>query len=353
MKNVKRVVTAVLALIIVLTLAACSRGVGSSSQTNVTAVLNTTEPSYKGDKINVALLNDSLGIALIKLYDSSIYNVSVVEDEAKLSRLFLSGKIDLALCTLSTAASVYAETEKAVQLLAVTGLCRQYVLSTDSQIKSINDLADKKVYYCKDGVNSNALLINNSIMKSKGLSDKTELAECESMQALLEKVSSGEASTVLLSEPYASVAINSNSSLKVVVNYESEWDKLNPDAKLAEEGVIVSKKFAEQNPDAVDQFIRSANDSAEYVNISGKAVLDEAVDKGLIDSSAILAKTDSNKNDDVSSAALSTIRRSNVVLLTGEEMVKVADSMFGIIAEQSDEVDQTSADLNDIYYSAK
>ena len=82
-------------------------------------------------------------------------------------------------------------------------------------------------------------------------------------------------------------------------------------------------------------------------------MLDEAVDKGLIDSSAILAKTDSNKNDDVSSAALSTIRRSNVVLLTGEEMVKVADSMFGIIAEQSDEVDQTSADLNDIYYSAK
>lgn len=316
MKILKRLSALMLAMLLLLSFAACG-GKDGGEDSDVT---DAPETNYEREvKTKIAALNGptGLGLAEIKADRSYAYNVEYYSDPQEVGPLLIKGEVDIAALPLNMAANLYKKTDGKIKMLAINTLGVLHVLSKDDSIKSVADLKGKTVYSSGQGATPeyivNYILRKNGLEPGKDVTIEYKTAHNELATLAVE----GSVDICILPEPFASKVLAKNESYKRVLDLTAEWGKVSS-AKLAQGCLVARADYIEQNPEIIKEFMSFYEASVNFVNNENNA------------GAVFLAK---NGYFDTPQLAADTIPNCNIVFITGEEMKKTATENFTVLFE--------------------
>lgn len=316
MKILKRLSALMLAMLLLLSFAACG-GKDGGEDSDVT---DAPETNYEREvKTKIAALNGptGLGLAEIKADRSYAYDVEYYSDPQEVGPLLIKGEVDIAALPLNMAANLYKKTDGKIKMLAINTLGVLHVLSKDDSIKSVADLKGKTVYSSGQGATPeyivNYILRKNGLEPGKDVTIEYKTAHNELATLAVE----GSVDICILPEPFASKVLAKNKSYKRVLDLTAEWGKVSS-AKLAQGCLVARADYIEQNPEIIKEFMSFYEASVNFVNNENNA------------GAVFLAK---NGYFDTPQLAADTIPNCNIVFITGEEMKKTATENFTVLFE--------------------
>ena len=189
MKNMKKMLSAALALAVALGLLAGCSGAPASSAASVSgapavsssaaagsaAPESTGTPAAERTAFRIASLKGPTTMGLVKLMDEADkgearhdYEVTMYGAADEIAPQLIKGDIDVALVPCNLAGVLYNKTGGAVEVAAVNTLGVLYVVTTGDDITSVADLAGKTIYTTGKGTTPEYVL--NYVLTQNGLS---------------------------------------------------------------------------------------------------------------------------------------------------------------------------------------
>ena len=332
MNNIKRIIAVVLVLSLAIVFAACSMNQAGQSSSASSFTIETTADSYKGETIGIAAAEGIASASLLYLLSNKNYSVELTPDDASSLSQLTGGKADIAVCSLSEAAKLYAKNDK-IRILGITGLSSYSAVSSSGDVKNLSALEGKDVYCAEQGGADDAAF--SYVLKMNGLEGKVNIKYAESFDKICEGMTAGSIEVAFLPEPYASVAVNSNSKAECIFSLSDELKKLDTISYFASFCAVTTVDFIKSNPEAVSQFSASIKDSVEGVNLGGSATLKELVSKKVFPESAVAGENDEDKKDSkkVDAKNQSAVIRCNVVYAEGEKLPEIGSQTFKFLYE--------------------
>lgn len=327
MKRVFKALVGLISMCALVLTCACSQQTAASPSASASA-----EPKQV---VNVMALNGPTGIGMAKLSQSNGYDVRFVGATDEVVSAISSGSVDIAAIPTNLAATLFNKTQGGVELVAVNTYGTLYLLENGNTINSLEDLAGKHVY--ATGAGANPQFILEHLLSLAGLEAGTSveveyLPEHSELAAL---AANGEAQLALLPEPFVSVAqAKGGQDLSVALDMGAEW-KARTGSDLAMGCVIVRKEFAEQHPEAVEQFVKDLEASVEYAasDVDGAAQL--CTDLGILPNANV---------------AKSAIPKCSLVCVTGEEAHKAVDGYLKVLFDAKPQSVGGALPTQDFYY---
>ncbi len=271
--------------------------------------------------INIGSMKGPTTMGMVKLMDNSdkglttnIYNVSMFGTADELVPKIVNGEIDIANVPANLASVLYKKTEGAISILNINTLGVLYVVETGETINSVADLKGKTIYSTGKGTTPEYTL--NYILKSNGIDPENDVTiEFKSEAAEVAAMLAGaENAVAVLPQPYVTVAMNNNASIRIALNLVEEYKAIDGTDMVT--GVtVVRNEFLEANKEAVDIFMSEYAASVEYVN----ANVDEAA--ALIGGYDIVAE----------GVAKKALPYCNIVYITGEEMKTSVETYLNVL----------------------
>ena len=314
MKKLMAILTAALLL---LSFAAC----GKQPAADTTTTTTTAAPAEK-TKINVCGIKGPTGVGFANLWkaqeDGSAqndYTFSLVSVPADAGNRVVTGEADIAAVPTNLAAALYKKTGGKVQILAVNTLGVLHIMENGDTVKTIADLKGKTVYSTGEGANPEYIL--RYLLKANGLDPDKDVtlkfvAENDELATLMV---SGKARIAMVPEPVATTIRVKNNTVRMALDVTAEWNKQDAGA-LMMGCVIVSREFAEKNPQAITAFLKEYETSLNTAksDVDGTAALCE---KYVIIPKAAVAKQ--------------AIPNCNLTFVAGEEMQKQITGYFKVL----------------------
>ena len=249
----KKIISIVLTLILVLSLAACGVNV-------------------KEVKANVYGIAGPTGIGLAPLMKdakdgkgSLDYNLQLAASNDEIVAKITNKEADIAAVATNLASTLYNKTNGGIKVLAVNTLGVLNVVTKGVEIKSIADLKGKTVYSTGQGANPEYIL--NNILKNNNLEmGKDVKVEFVSQPAeLVAKVVPAKEAVVIAPQPVATTITVQDNQAKIAINLNDEWNKFN-DKKLVMGCIIARSEYVEENPEAIEAFLKDYEASIKAVS---------------------------------------------------------------------------------------
>lgn len=252
----KKLVCLLLALLLMLSVCACSKPTnGPTNKTNV----------------NVFVLTGPTGIGAVNFMEKAatlnggeVYSFSAVAEPTEIVSKISNKQADIAAVPTNLAASLYNKTGGGVKVLAVNTLGVLYVLTNKgTEVASINDLAGKKIYATGQG--SNPEYIINYILDKNNINRESDLT-------IEYKAKGEELVAVWKNDPNAVIIAPQPVATSILMNYEGatralsltdEWSKIDSASALMQGCVVVRTEFLEEHPKAVENFLKEYKASIE------------------------------------------------------------------------------------------
>lgn len=354
----KRIGAVVMAAMCAITFSACSGNGNSSSETESSSSSSSSESKSSAvessvtsssestseaepmlpESIKVAALKGPTAMGLTKFMDDDEknnlpYEFTIAGAADEITPLIAQGKVDFACVPANLGAVLYKKTEGKISALAVNTLGVLYICENGDTVKSVADLKGKTIYSSGKGATPEYAL--NFILKSNGIENdvniewKSEHSEC--LAALL----ANENAVAMLPQPFVTTAQMKNEGVRVAIDLNDAWDDLNLSSTLLTGIVVVRKEFAENNPDAVKDFLERYSASVKFVNEN----VDEAAE--LI-----------GKYDIVPAAvAKKAIPSCHIVCISGDEMKSKLSGYLQVLFEQLPASVGGAMPADDFYYT--
>ena len=346
----KKLLSMLLALTMVFALAAC----GSTEAPQPTAVPEENEevvPSEapvaeeKAD-VKVAVLKGPTALGALQLMElaekgetADNYEFTLAGSPDEILGSIIKGEFDIAAVPTNVASVLYNKTEGAVQLLALNTLGVLYCVENGESVNSVADLKGKTVYCVGQGATPEYalkyLLTKNGLDPEKDVTIEFKAEAAEAAALLAE----GEGIAVL-PQPFVTAAMAKNENLRIAFDFNEEWEKLGENSAITMGCVLVQKKFAEENPEAVERFLQSYEQSVNFTNseetLAQAAEL--AVNYGIIPAAPIAEKA---------------IPQCSIVFVAGDEMKNIAEQFLNILYEANPASVGGKLPEADFYYNAK
>ena len=285
----KRYLSLILALAMVLSLAACG-------QQNV--VVGAEQAEREAMDVNVYVLSGPTGIGAMNLWAKADagetfdrYHFTMPGSNDEVVAAISGGTADIACVATNLAATLYNKTNAGVICLAVNTLGVLHLLTGGETVDSIADLAGKTIYLPGQGANPEYIL--RYVLTGNGLDPDSDVT--------LSFVGEGsELLTVWQNEPDALILAPQPVATSLLMQYENaaeafdmtaEWDKVSGgDSTLMMGCVIVRKDFCAQYPKTVADFMDAYAASIELAqtDVTGTAALCEKY--GLMPKAALAEK---------------------------------------------------------------
>ncbi len=211
------------------------------------------------------------------------YQVAVHGTADEIAPQLLQGQIDIALVPCNLASVLYNKTEGAIEVAAINTLGVLYIVATSDEIKSVADLAGATIYTTGKGTTPEFAL--NYVLRQNGLTpgeDVTVEFMSEATEVLAAMQLSDGWPVAMLPQPYVTTAQMQMENLRVALDLTEEWDRVSPDSALVTGVVVVRREFAEQNPDALREFLEDYKASTEFVNANTDTAAALAVHYGIV-----------------------------------------------------------------------
>ena len=327
-------------------LAGCgSTGNGTADQTDKQENSGTQTQAEPVD-VNVMALKGPTAMGMVKLMDDADsgnvdtenYSFEIAASADEVTPKLIQGETDIAAVPANLASVLYNKTEGQIQVLAVNTLGVFYIVENGDSIHSVSDLAGRTIYASGKGSTPEYAL--NFILEKNGLTPgtdvtiewKSEHSECVSALA------QDPEGIAMLPQPFVTTAQAKNPNLKVALDLTEEWDKVmeNEETKssLLTGVVVVRKEFAEENPEAVEDFMDRYADSVKYVNDN----VEEA------------AKLVGNYDIVTEDVAVKAIPECNIVCITGEDMKEQLSGYLAVLKDANPESIGGELPGDDFYY---
>lgn len=294
----KKILSLVLAIILVFSLAACGT---APENTDSSAPVN-SDVTYAD--ANVYVLSGPTGIGAANLKSKAEkketavnYNVTVVAQPDEVVAKISKGEADIAAIATNLAAKLYNKTKGGITILAVNTLGVLNVITPEGvEINSLADLKGKKVYTTGQG--SNPEYIINYLFEKNGINKDSDLSlEFKAEGTELLTVWSNDPTAVIIApQPVATTLTVQNPKAKIAIDLTDEWEKLGDDSALMMGCVVVRNEYLKENKATVDKFMEEYKASVETANkdIDGTAALCETY--GIVAKAAIAKKAIPNCN---------------------------------------------------------
>jgi NitT/TauT family transport system substrate-binding protein len=246
--------------------------------------------------IRVAALAGNVGLAMVKMMNEpensgvqTSFEVFKTPDLA-VGKL-IAGEADVAGLPVSTAALLYNK-GVGIQVAAIIGWGVMYVVSDDTTMKKWTGLKGKEIYVSAKGAISDILLryLISKNHLTPGLDVKIQYIA--SSVELAQLAASGKVTLAAMPEPWVTEVLEKNPKLRVVLDYQKEWRRVEKRGlTYPQTCIVVRKQFAREHPEVLRDFLNTLGQSIRWVNHNPKdaGVLAEkyvqisslAVEKGL------------------------------------------------------------------------
>ena len=303
-------------------LAGCTQQPSEPTATPSAQPVESTQPSQEPvtaerPEVNLAMLSGPTGMGAAKLMADNTdgltlndYTVTVAAQPTDLTGKLTSGELDIAALPTNVAAALYNTTNGAIQMLALNTLGVLYILENGDSIQSIADLAGKTIYATGQGANPEYVL--NYLLRENGLEPGVDVtiewkATGEEVSALM---ISGEAEIAMLPVPAATSVLMQNSEVRAAIDLNDAWTEAGAQGTMTMGCVVVRTEFAQENPQAVENFLEEYEESITYVSENPEEAAALVVEAGIVPKEPI---------------AKAAIPQANLVCITGEDMLGIQD----------------------------
>ena len=325
----KKLLSLILALIMIMSMAACSNepAVPETEEPDEPAVSSEPEnepeepekPEFTGAEVKVGMLKGPTGMGAAWLMDQSeqgltlnSYEFTVAGAPDELTGQLIQGGLDIAALPTNAISSLYNKTEGKIVCLGVNTLGVLYILENGESISSIEDLDGKTILASGKGSTAESVLVH--LIAKNGIGADIHFASEHTEAATL--AMTGEYDIVMLPEPFVTNVIGKSENFRVALNLSEEWNNLTGEI-LTMGGIAVRKEFLEQNPEAVAEFVKDYGMSIEFTNANPSEAA-ALIEKYEIAAAAVAEKA---------------IPRCNIVWLYGEEYKTVLKNFLSVLHE--------------------
>jgi len=312
----KKVLSLILALIMLMSTAACSNKPESIPE-NEPEIETPVSDEFVGAEVKIGMLKGPTGMGAAWLMDQSeqgltrnSYEFTVAGAADELTGQLVQGGLDIAALPTNAISSLYNKTEGKIVCLGVNTLGVLYILERGDSISGIADLDGKTILASGKGSTAEAVLVH--LIAESGIGADIHFASEHTEAATL--AMTGEYDIVMLPEPFVTNVMSQSEDFRVALNLSEEWKKLTGEV-LTMGGIAVRREFLEQNPAAVAEFIKDYGVSIEFTN-------SEPAEAGiLIEKYGIAA----------AAVAENAIPRCNIVWLHGDEYKTVLKNFLTVL----------------------
>ena len=330
--KMKRLLSLILALIMILSISACSNEpaepVEPENEASEPAEPGSEgpskpvvpdEPAFEGAEVKVGMLKGPTGMGAAWLMEQdelgltlNDYTFTVAGAPDELTGQLIQGGLDIVALPTNAISSLYNKTEGKIVCLGVNTMGVLYILENGENISSIADLEGKTVL--ASGKGSTAESVLNYLLAENSVNAEIYWASEHTEAATL--AITGEYDVVMLPEPFVTNVMSKNADLRVALNLSEEWKTLTGGV-MTMGGIAVRKEFLEQNPEAVAEFVKDYGMSIDFTN-ENPAEAGVLIEKFEIAAAAV---------------AENAIPRCNIVWLVGEEYHTVLKNFLSVLFE--------------------
>lgn len=292
--------------------------------------------------IRVGGLSGPTSMGLVKLMEDSANgeteNTYEFADLAADATAFVSplatGEIDIAAVPSNLASVVYNNTEGGVQVLAVNTLGVLNIVESGEEISSIADLAGKTIYATGQGATPEYTL--RYLLSQNGVDPDNDITIqwCSDTTEILSYVSADASAIAMIPQPFATVALTQVEGLRIALDLNDEWAKLDTGCDIVTGVLVVRTEFAEQYPQQLATFMEEYEASVNYTAEEAESA-SELIEKYIGVKAAVAAKA---------------LPNCHITFLAGTDMKASLEGYLQVLYDQSASSIGGSMPGEDFYY---
>lgn len=304
--------------------------------------VQTDENATEDVTIKVGGLLGPTSMGLVKLMEDSANGecantyefADMATDPSAFVAPLAKGEIDIAALPSNLASVIYNNTDGKVQVIAVNTLCVLDIVERGESISSVADLKGKTLYATGQGATPEYtlryLLGKNAVDPDKDVTIKW----CADTTEALSYVTNDENAIAMLPQPFVTVAMSKVEGLRIALDLNEEWNKVNSDCSQVTGVLVVRKEFAEKYPANLAKFMEEYEASVKY--------LDEKPDEGagLIEKYGIVG----------AAVATKALDYCHIVCLTGDDMKNALAGFLNVLYEANPQSVGGKLPGDDFYY---
>jgi NitT/TauT family transport system substrate-binding protein len=307
----------------------------------------TDDTSAEADNVTIRLggLKGPTSIGMVKLLadndageTGNPYEFTMAGSADELTPLLLQGELDILAVPVNLGAILYANTQGAVQLLAVNTLGVIYVVEKGGQtVTDWESLRGQTIYATGKGSTPEYAL--TYLLEQNGLDPDTDVTiEWKSEPTEIVALMAAQDHVIaLMPQPYVTVAQSKFDDLTVALDLTQAWDDLDNGSQLNTAGLVVRTEFAQEHPQAVAAFLAEYAASTAYVNENAADAAQLVGQYDIVDAAV----------------AEKAIPYCNIVCITGEEMKTSVQGFFQVLFDQNPQAVGGELPGDDFYYTAE
>lgn len=262
------------------------------------------------------------------------YEVQMATAADEILPLMVKGDLDIALVPANVASVLYNNTDGGISVIDINTLGVLYIVSGDTSITSVEDLAGKTIYLTGKGTTPDYSL--QYILSENGLTDYTLEYKSEATEVAAVLAEDPDA-IGLLPQPFVTVACTQNEALAIVLDMNEEWNKVQDGggSSMVTGVTVVRNAFLEEYPETVDTFLVEQAASAKAANDDVETTAALVVEAGIIGQAPIAQKA---------------IPGCNIVCIAGEEMQQALSGYLQVLYDLDPASVGGTLPKDDFYY---
>ena len=318
-KNLKNILALCLTLALVFALAACGQKTDEPDEQQTEQQTENDTPAH----YSIAALKGPTAMGLVKLMQDSEsgetsgndYTFTLAGSADEVTPALIKGELDMACVPANLAAVLYNKTEGEIEVLAVNTLGVLYIVENGESVQSMADLKGKTIVAAGKGSTPEYalryLLAENGIDPDSDVTIdwKSEHSECVAALA------SGQATIALLPQPFVTVAQGKIEGLRMALDLNAEWDALGNGSSLITGVIVARRAVVEENPAAVNEFLKDYAASVDWVNASTVEAAARIGEYGIVDAAV----------------AEKALPYCNIVCLTGADLLEALPGYLEVL----------------------
>lgn len=270
---------------------------------------------------------------------SNTYEFQMATGADELLPLMVKGELDIALVPANVASVLYHKTQGGVEVIDINTLGVLYMVSGEGSVTSFTDLAGKTIYLTGKGTTPDYVL--QYLLAANGMSAEDVTLEYKSEATEVASVLAEDPAAIgLLPQPFVTAACMQNNALKVILDLNAEWNKVQGEngSSMVTGVTVVRKAFLEENESCVKAFMEDHKASAEAVNADPETGAALAVDAQIVAKAPIAQKA---------------IPNCNITYINGTEMKQALSGYLEVLFGQDPQSVGGGLPEDDFYYAAE
>lgn len=316
----------------------------SNSEQIESSVAESSETDIKYG-VRIAGMKGATSIGLVGLLEEetalnskNAYEFTLAGAADEITPKLIKGDLDIAAVPANLASVLYNNTQGAIQLLAVNNLGVLYIVAKNESVASVADLRGKTIIATGKGTTPEYTL--RYILKENGIDPDADVTLDFKAEAteVVAAISQSESAVAMLPQPYVTVASKKVEGLQTVIDLNEEWKKIDKDSSIVTGVIVVRKAFAEENPEAVKEFLKDYKASIDMVNASAADAAKLVVKHGIFDNEGVIA---------------TAIPACNITYIAGEDLKSPVGKYLSVLFAQNPKSVGGKLPEDDFYYIAK